>query len=118
MTELRDVVEGLARRAGVTAVSLVSADGLVIDRCGDDELADADEIAALSATLARQAISFGSASTRGDFRAGVLEYAGGMAVLSRAGKDGFLVILTEPGHNVGPLLFDLQHNAPALAALL
>ena len=118
MPGLRNVIEGLSQRPGVVAVALVSSDGLVIDRVMVGENGDPDEVAALSATLAQQATSLGAASARGAFHAGVFEYANGMVVVSQAGVGNFMVVLVDPGHNVGALLYDLRQHEPALAALL
>jgi predicted regulator of Ras-like GTPase activity (Roadblock/LC7/MglB family) len=117
MAGLRDVIDGLARRSGVAAVVLVSADGLVIDQAMTDA-GDPDEVAALSATLVQHAAQLGSAGGRGAFQAGVLEYGRGMIVLSQAGDGTFMVLLVEADHNVGALLFDLRRHEPAIAALL
>lgn len=118
MAGLRNVIEGLSQRPGVVAVALVSSDGLVIDRAMAGQGGDPDEVAALSATLAQQAATLGSASDRGAFQAGVFEYANGMVVVSQAGVGNYLVVLVDPGHNVGALLYDLRQHEPALAALL
>ncbi len=118
MAGLRSMIEGLSQRPGVAAVALVSDDGLVIDRVMGNGHSDADEVAALSATLARHATSLGDAAGRGRFHAGVFEYANGMVVLSQAGAANFVVIVVDSNHNVGALLYDLRKNEPALAALL
>jgi predicted regulator of Ras-like GTPase activity (Roadblock/LC7/MglB family) len=118
MAGLRTVIEGLSQRPGVAAVALVSDDGLVIDRAMGDGHSDPDEVAALSATLAQHATHLGDASGRGSFHAGVFEYANGMVVLSQAGPANFVVIVVDPDHNVGALLYHLREDESALAALL
>lgn len=118
MAGLRTVMEGLSQRPGVVAVSLVSDDGLVIDRAIGSGQGDPDEVAALSATLAQHAVRLGNAAGRGIFHAGVFEFDHGMVVVSQAGADNFVVILVDPNHNIGDLLFDLRQHQPALAALL
>ena len=118
MAGLHTVIEDLSQRPGVAAVALVSDDGLVIDRAMGSGHGDADEVAALSATLARHATTLGDAAGRGNFHAGVFEYADGMVVLSQAGATNFVVIIVDSNHNVGALLYDLRKHEPALAALL
>lgn len=118
MAGLRTVIEGLSQRPGVAAVALVSDDGLVIDRAMGDGRSDPDEVAALSATLAQHATHLGDASRRGSFHAGVFEYTNGMVVLSQAGPANFVVIVVDPDHNIGSLLYHLREDEPALAALL
>jgi predicted regulator of Ras-like GTPase activity (Roadblock/LC7/MglB family) len=41
-----------------------------------------------------------------------------MVVLSQAGPTNFVVIVVDPNHNVGALLYHLREDEPALAALL
>jgi len=118
MAGLRNAIEGVAHRPGVVAVALVSSDGLVIDRVVPGAVNDPDEVAALSATLAAQAASLGLSAGRGAFQTGVMEYQHGMVIVSRAGTESFLVVLVDPGHNIGELLYDLRRHEPALAALL
>lgn len=118
MAGLKTFIEGLSQRPGVVAVALVSDDGLVIDQVIGAGTSDPEEVAALSATLAQHATTLGRAARRGTFQAGVFEYQNGMVVLSQAGAGNYLVIVVDPGHNVGTLLFDLRRNEPALAALL
>jgi hypothetical protein len=48
----------------------------------------------------------------------VLDYAGGVVVLARAGSADWLVVLARSGADIGPLLYDLRHHRPALAGLL
>jgi hypothetical protein len=48
----------------------------------------------------------------------VLEYAGGLLVLSRAGTGDWLAVLATSDADVGPLLFDLRQHRTALATLL
>lgn len=118
MAGLRTMIEGLSQRPGIAAVALVSDDGLVIDRAMGSGQGDPDEVAALSATLARHAALLGDAAGRGAFHAGVFEYADGMVVLSQAGTGNYVVIVVDANHNVGALLYDLRQHEPALAALL
>ena len=118
MAGLRSAIEGVAHQPGVIAVALVSSDGLVVDRVVPGTVTDPEEVAALSATLAAHAASLGLSAGRGSFQTGVMEYQHGMVVVSRAGDENYLVVLVDPGHNIGELLYDLRQHEPALAALL
>jgi hypothetical protein len=42
----------------------------------------------------------------------------GLLVLAAVGAGDWLAILAQPDADVGPLLYDLRHHRPALAALL
>ena len=54
----------------------------------------------------------------GEFGTGVLEFGGGLAVVSVLSADALLVILVQPSTNVGGLLYDLRRHRSAIAGLL
>ena len=111
MIELGAVVQSLAGRPGVEAVLLLSGDGL-------PGAFDSETVAALAATLAQHAGRLGQGAARGELGTAVLEYAGGLLLLARAGATDWLAILAEAEADIGPLLFDLRQHRPALATLL
>lgn len=117
MAGLGDVLRSLAAREGVQAALLLSGEGLPIDHAAGEAF-DAESVAALSATLAQCATRLGEGAGRGELRTAVLEYAGGLVLLARAGREDWLAILTRPEADVGPLLYDLRHHRPALAGML
>ena len=117
MTELEQVVRGLAARDGVEAVVLLSADGLPIDHAARGTF-DAEPVAALAATLAQHARRLGRDAARGALLTPVLDFEGGLLVLARAGADDWLAVFSRPDADVGPLLFDLRQHRSTLASLL
>lgn len=117
MTGLGALVRGLAAREGVRAVLLVSGDGLPIEHTAGSPV-EAETMAALAATLGRHADRLGEDAGPGEFRSAVLEYAGGLVVLARAGNGNWLTLLTGPDADIGALLYDLRYHRTALAQLL
>lgn len=117
MVGIREVVEGLAQRPGVTATVLLSADGLAIDQAGPATL-DGDALAALAATLAQHAARLGQALETGSLARGVLEYDRGVLVFTVLANGNCLAVVAAPEADLGQLLFDLRQHRPALAELL
>jgi uncharacterized protein len=117
MAGLNQVVRGLAEREGVEAVVLLSADGLPIEHSARAAF-DPESLAALTATVVQYATRLGQGAARGDLRNAVLEYETGVLIISQIGAGDCLAILTAPGANIGPLLYDLRQHRPALTALL
>lgn len=117
MAGLGDVLRGIAARDGVQAALLLSAEGLPIEHAARGSF-EPEPVAALAATLSQCAARLGEGAGRGAMRTAVLDYAGGLLLLARAGREDWLAILTEPEADVGPLLYDLRHHHPALARLL
>jgi predicted regulator of Ras-like GTPase activity (Roadblock/LC7/MglB family) len=117
MTELGELLRSIAGRDGVEAAFLLSSDGLPIESAPVSDV-EPEAIAALSATLAQYAARLGQGAGRGEFHTGVLEFERGLLVLARAGAGDWLAVLARPDADIGPLLYDLRHHRPALAALL
>ncbi|HEX2611798.1 MAG TPA: roadblock/LC7 domain-containing protein [Gemmatimonadales bacterium] len=116
MGRLTEVVAELAGREGVQAVVVLSADGLAIQQVARESL-DADSLAALTASVVQYAGRLGTGAAAGAFRTGVLEYEQRLVVIAQVGSGESLAILAAPSADVGPLLYDLQQQRPALAAL-
>jgi len=117
MATIRDVVEAFARREGVDAVVVVGRDGLPIDSRTRNGL-DPESVAALLPSVINAMTQLGQAGGRGDFGTGVLEFGGGLAVVSVLHADALLVMLVRPSTNVGALLYDLRRHRTAIAGLL
>lgn len=117
MATIRDVVEALGRSSGVDAVVVVGRDGLPIDsRAGNG--VDPENVAALLPTTIKHMAELGTAGGRGDFGTAVLEFGQGLAVVAVLNADALLIILVQPGTNVGTLLYDLRRHRTAIAGLL
>jgi predicted regulator of Ras-like GTPase activity (Roadblock/LC7/MglB family) len=117
MPGLAEVVRGLAGRAGVEAVVLVSPDGLPIDHAGRREC-DADALAALATTMLRPAARLGETAGRGQLARAVFEYAGGLGVLTVLRDNNALLVLLSDDADAGTMLYELGRLTPALASLL
>ncbi len=117
MSDLHQAITGLAQRPGVALAAIVSRDGLVIDQQPADG-ADPEIVAAHSATLESHAAQLGRAIGRGAFRAGILEFEGGLLIVSQAGEENLAVVVTELDADAGALLHDLRRHEAALAGLL
>lgn len=117
MTALHEVVHSLAGRDGVELVVLLSGDGLPIEVAGT-RAGDPEAVAALSATLLRDAERLGRELARGQMRTAVLESEAGAIIVAPIGAGNAMVVTTRPDVNFGPLLYDLRRHRPALAALL
>lgn len=117
MPTIRDVVEALSNRPGVDAVVVAGRDGLPIDSHAVAAV-DAESVAAIVPSAVNAMAQLGTAAARGEFGTGVLEFAGGLAVVAVLHADALLVILVRPSTNVGSLLFDLRRHRSAIAGLL
>lgn len=117
MPNIQELVQALRRRAGINAAVLLGRDGLVIDGQGETGL-DIEAVSALVPPILQGADEFGAGAGRGDLQTAVLEYPGGLAVVSALSAEGVLLVLVEPGAAVGPLLYELRRHREHLASLV
>jgi predicted regulator of Ras-like GTPase activity (Roadblock/LC7/MglB family) len=117
MPSIRDVVQGLSQRDGVDAVIVLGRDGLTIDSHVKNGL-DVDGLAALIPSVVASCGRLGSAAGRGEFGTGVVEYAGGLALVALMSAESLLAVFVQPGTNVGTLLYEVRRHRTAIAGLL
>ncbi|MFL5403645.1 MAG: roadblock/LC7 domain-containing protein [Gemmatimonadales bacterium] len=117
MPGLMEVVRGLAAREGVEAVLVLSADGLPIEHSARVPF-EPEAVAALTATLVQYAARLGVGAGRGAPRTSVIEYERGLLIVAQIASGDSVAILAGSDTDIGELLYDLQQNRPALAALL
>jgi predicted regulator of Ras-like GTPase activity (Roadblock/LC7/MglB family) len=117
MPSIRDLVVAIGQREGVDATVVLGRDGLLIDSQVAPGV-DAESIAARIPPIVGPADEFGQAAERGDLVTAVLEYAGGIAIVSVLSADAILLVLTTQDANVGQLLYELRRNHGHIAALV
>jgi len=117
MPTIRDVVQALGRRQGVKAVIVLGRDGLPIDALSRSGL-DSDGVAALIPALVTACGSLGASAACGAFDSGVVEFDGGMAMVTAVTPDTLLAVLVQPDTNIGALLYEIRKHRPAIAKLL
>jgi predicted regulator of Ras-like GTPase activity (Roadblock/LC7/MglB family) len=117
MPTIRDVVQALAHRHGVKAAIVLGRDGLPIDSAAQNGL-DTEGVAAVVPPLVAACTGVGQAAACGAFDSGVVEFDGGMAVITAVTPDTLLALVVGPQTNVGSLLFEIRRHRPAIAKLL
>jgi predicted regulator of Ras-like GTPase activity (Roadblock/LC7/MglB family) len=117
MPSIRDLVAAIGQREGVDATVVLGRDGLLIDSQVAPGV-DAESIAARIPPIVGPADEFGQAAGRGELVTAVLEYAGGIAIVSVLSADAILLVLTTQDANVGQLLYELRRNHGHIAALV
>jgi predicted regulator of Ras-like GTPase activity (Roadblock/LC7/MglB family) len=117
MPSIRDLVGAIRQRDGVDAAVVLGRDGLLIDSQTAAGL-DAENLAARIPAIIGPADELGEGISRGQLVTAVLEYEGGLAIVTVLNADAILVVLVRPDHNVGSLLFELRRNRQQIAALV
>lgn len=117
MPTIGDLVGALRQRAGVEAAIVLGRDGLLIEGRSTGGL-DADTLAAHAPAVVAASDALGAAANRGAFTTGVLEYPGGLAIVSTLSADAVLLVCTRADVDLGALLFELRRNRERIAALV
>jgi hypothetical protein len=117
MPTIRDLVAAIRQREGVEAAVVLGRDGLLIDGQAGAGL-DTEHIAAHVPSIMSAAEEFAGASNRGSLITAVLEYSGGLGIVSALSSEAVLLVLVQPTANIGQLLFELRRNREHIAALV
>lgn len=101
---------------GVDLVAVVSSDGFLIEAAHDDGM-DAEEFAAVATNGLMVAKAIGLEIARGSVDSAIFEYDGGTVVINALDDDLVLILLANPGVNLGRLrLLAKRYREELLAA--
>jgi predicted regulator of Ras-like GTPase activity (Roadblock/LC7/MglB family) len=117
MPTIRELVAAIAQRRGVDAAILLGRDGLLIDGRTAAPL-DAEHLAAHVPPLLSAAEALADHAQRGPLVTSIVEYERGFAVVCALSSEAVLLVLVQPGADVGSLLFDLRRHRGNIASLV
>ncbi|HMW33603.1 roadblock/LC7 domain-containing protein [bacterium] len=92
---------------GVSAVALVSSDGLVISSMLPDTI-EAERVAAISAALLNQGESSSEDAMIGEMAQVTIRAKEGFIIITRAAKETLLTVFTTTQAKLGLVLFDIS----------
>ena len=108
-TDLGWVLDDMvARVAGVQQVAVVSTDGMVIDKSTKLGKDDADHLAAMSCALQSLAKGAGQQFAKGKVRQLVVDLEGGYLVVTAAGENACLALLTGAKVDLGLVAYEMN----------
>jgi predicted regulator of Ras-like GTPase activity (Roadblock/LC7/MglB family) len=102
---LTEALDRWSSRAAIRGAAVISEDGILIH----------DAVAALALTLFRHAQQLGTAAGAGELGSVVIELTAGPAIVASIDERHTLVVLAYPERDLGPLLFDIRRDKPALS---
>lgn len=91
----------------VSAVALVSNDGLIISSLLPDNI-ESERIAAISAALLNQGETSSEDAMIGEMNQITIQAHDGYIIITRAGKDTLLTVFTTVNAKLGLVLYDIQ----------
>ncbi len=108
-TDLGWVLDDMvARVAGVQQAAVVSTDGMVIDKSAKLTKDDADHLAAMSCALQSLAKGAGQQFVKGKVRQLVVDLEGGYLVVTAAGENACLALLTGAKVDLGLVAYEMN----------
>lgn len=117
MPTISDLVDAIRQRDGVEAAVVLGRDGLLIGSQADVHV-NAEQLAAHVPSIVQFADEYGGAAARGALQTAILEHEHGLSVISCLSPDAVLLVLVQPGANLGQLLYELRRNRANIAALV
>jgi len=114
-----NVIAELMRIDGVKGVAIVSKDGLLIEGQASDRTIDAENVAAMVATIYGTAMNVANETFNSPTVDMVtLESPKGKTIVVEAGESAVLSIVTDPKVNLGLARIYLKRNAQKVASML
>jgi predicted regulator of Ras-like GTPase activity (Roadblock/LC7/MglB family) len=118
-TDLGWVLDDMvARVAGVQQAAVVSTDGMVIDKSAKLSKDDADHLAAMSCALQSLAKGVGQQFEKGKVRQLVVDLEGGYLVVTAAGENACLALLTGAKVDLGLVAYEMNRIVQQVGSYL
>jgi predicted regulator of Ras-like GTPase activity (Roadblock/LC7/MglB family) len=118
-TDLAWVLDDMvARVAGVQHATVVSTDGMVVGRSSKLGKDDADHLAAMSSALQSLAKGAGQQFAKGKVRQLVVDLDGGYLVVTAAGENACLALLTAAKVDLGLVAYEMNRIVQQVGAYL
>jgi len=117
VASIRDLVAAIRQREGVEAAVVLGRDGLLIDGQAVPGI-DPERLPVDHPPLTRNHHPVGANVGRAELLTAVLEYRGGVAIISAMSSEAILFVLLTPQANIGQLLIELRRNRDHIAALV
>lgn len=108
----------VARVAGVQHAAVVSTDGMVVGRSSTLNKDDGDHLAAMSCALQSLAKGAGQQFSKGRVRQLVVDLDGGYLVVTAAGENACLALLTGSKVDLGLVAYEMNRIVQQVGAYL
>jgi len=118
VADLKGFLGYLLRIEGTVAAVVVSRDGFVIEAATRGGPVDTEAIGAIISTGIVSCETIGRELQIGELTQGMIEYTGGVVMMSPAGKDAILAVTADQKTNLGHIRYQLKKIAPEVMKAL
>ena len=113
MEKLNKILEELVETAGIDVAVCVGRDGFVIDAASEGK-SDTEAIGAMISTGMGSAESVGSELGLKEMDQAMMEYKGGIVMMTALGKEALLAVVASKDANLGGIRLQVRKSAPKL----
>lgn len=117
MEELHKILEELVEARGIDVAVCVGRDGFVIDAASTGT-SDTEAIGAMVSTGMGSAESVGRELGLAEMDQAMMEYKGGIVMMTALGTDALLVIVAAKDANLGGIRLQVRRSVPKLKSAL
>ncbi|MEN8208911.1 MAG: roadblock/LC7 domain-containing protein [Candidatus Fermentibacteria bacterium] len=117
MEELHKILEELVQVSGINVAVCVGRDGFVIDAASTGT-SDTEAIGAMVSTGMGSAESVGRELGLDEMDQAMMEFKGGIVMMTALGTDALLAIVAEKGANLGGVRLQVKRTVPKLIAAM
>ncbi len=117
MEKLHDILEELVAVSGIDVAVCVGRDGFVIDAASTGS-SDTEAIGAMVSTGMGSAESVGRELGLEEIDQAMMEFKGGIVMMTALGKDALLAIVAAKDANLGGVRLQVRRSAPKILAAM
>lgn len=118
MSNLREVLTALSRAQGINTAVVASRDGFVIDGASRKGSLDADAVGAVISTGIGSSEVMGREMGVGRMAQTMVEYEGGIIMISFVGDDAMLAVVADLDAHLGGIRFQVKKYMPYILKAL
>lgn len=118
MAKSKELLEDMVKVDGINAAVIVSRDGFVIDGVSNRGSLDTDTVGAVISAGTGSSEVMGRELNVGVMTQGMIEFTGGLIIMSLVGLDAILAVVADPKANLGYVRLQIKKRIPDIEMVL
>ena len=118
MAKSKELLEDLVKVDGINAAVIVARDGFVIDGVSNRGSLDTDTVGAVISAGTGSSEVMGRELNVGAMTQGMIEFTGGLIIMSLVGLDAILAVVADPKANLGYVRLQIKKRIPEIEKIL
>jgi predicted regulator of Ras-like GTPase activity (Roadblock/LC7/MglB family) len=118
MAKSKELLEDLVKVDGINAAVIVARDGFVIDGVSNRGSLDTDTVGAVISAGTGSSEVMGRELNVGAMTQGMIEFTGGLIIMSLVGLDAILAVVADPKANLGYVRLQIKKRIPEIEMVM